>query len=498
MIRRSSRDLVLVAGGVAFVLAFGGWLAYLLIEPKHMILNGIDLDVYRDGGLIVRHARGYYDAGLSPSPLYGWTRSGRDSLRFTYTPFAAISFVPMSLIPQAVAKNISLIANMAAIPAAIWFTLGGLGYARDRVRAGATLLSFAAVLWTEPVMRTLYLGQVNLVLVALIMWDLCQPDSRRNKGFATGIAAGVKLVPLIFVPYLLATRKFRQAATAIAGFAVTVVVGFVVLPDDSAKYWFDGLFFSSSRTGFAGWEGNQSLDALLVRLAGSINAAKPFWLAAAVLTVTAGLYAATRLYRAGHQLPALLLTGLTGDLISPISWDHHWVWLVPGAVVCGHYAVTAWRNGKKHLAWAYASYVVFVLAVFACWPGSWLHTPKDAPYQFGLIWLPPQTSPFGPDGFYAKGDQAWFYEYHWHGPQLVTGNAYVLTGIAVFAVLFLAACLCCPAPLTARDRKEARRGAAVHLGTPLPMPSRRNDCGSCATAGSSISGKRSEHSEGET
>ena len=29
--------------------------------------------------------------------------------------------------------------------------------------------------WTEPVLRTIYLGQVNLVLMALIIWDLGQP-----------------------------------------------------------------------------------------------------------------------------------------------------------------------------------------------------------------------------------------------------------------------------------------------------------------------------------
>jgi alpha-1,2-mannosyltransferase len=337
----------------------------------------------------------------------------------------------MSLVSQAVAKHLSLIVNFAAVLAAAWFTLGGLGYARDRVRVGAALLGFAAVLWTEPVMRTMFLGQIDLVLVALILWDLCQDDERRNKGFATGIAAGVKLVPLIFIPYLLVTRKFRQAAMTCAGFAATVLVGFVILPSDSASYWFGGVFASSGRTSFVGWEGNQSLDAMISRLAGSINAGKPIWLVAALITVAVGMYAAMLLYRAGYRLPALLVTGLTGDLVAPVSWDHHWVWIVPGAVVAGHYAAVAWRAGRKRLAWAYLAGIAAVLAVFACWPGSCLHTPKDAPYQFGLIWLPPQTSPFGPRGTYLNVDKPWFYEYHWYGLQLLTGNAYVLAGLAV-------------------------------------------------------------------
>src|SRR5439155_26712098 len=90
-----------------------------------------------------------------------------------------------------------------------------------RARAGGALLAGAAVLWTEPFLRTVYLGQVNVALMALIMWDLTQPDTRASrwwKGAGVGIAAGIKLVPLIFLPYLLLTRRFRQAAVAAAAF----------------------------------------------------------------------------------------------------------------------------------------------------------------------------------------------------------------------------------------------------------------------------------------
>ena len=127
--------------------------------------------------------------------------------------------------------GISVVVNIAALVAALWFTFGGLGYRRGLTRLGATLLTAAAVFWTEPVLRTIYLGQVNLVLMALIIWDLCQPDLRRSgasrwwKGAGVGVAAGIKLVPLIFIPYLLLTRRFRAAAVACAVFAATVAAG---------------------------------------------------------------------------------------------------------------------------------------------------------------------------------------------------------------------------------------------------------------------------------
>ena len=202
-------------------------------------------------------------------------------------------------------------------------------------------------------LRTIYLGQVNLVLMALIIWDLCQPDTDKSrwwKGFGTGVAAGIKLVPLIFIPYLLLARKFRQAAMACAGFAFTIVLGFVILPTDSRKWWFGGLFFQGGRTGFTGWAGNQSLDGLVTRLAGSINGGKPAWIATAVVVGAIGVTAAALLDRKGYQVAGLLTAALTGLLVSPISWDHHWVWIAPGALIAAHYAVRAVKRGAKKAA----------------------------------------------------------------------------------------------------------------------------------------------------
>ena len=249
---------LLLAGAATFAVALGGYVFYMVSHLKNYTLDPVDLAVYRSGGLIVRHVAPLYNPHLA-APLYDWVGYGKLHLPFTYTPFAAISFAPVSLVPWLAAQKLSLAVNIIALLAALWFTLGGLGYRRDTmVRLGATLLGAGVIFWTEPVLRTLYLGQVNLVLMALITWDLCQPDtdnSRWWKGFGTGVAAGIKLVPLIFIPYLLLARKFRQAAMACAGFAVTVLLGFVILPADSVKWWFGGLFVQGGRTGFVGWAG---------------------------------------------------------------------------------------------------------------------------------------------------------------------------------------------------------------------------------------------------
>ena len=354
---KAPANRLLLAGLMAFAVALGGWVIYAVSHPASFTIDPVDLAVYRSGGLIVRHVSPPYNPHLA-APLYDWIgyQAGHSSLYlpFTYTPFAALAFALISYVPWWLSQQLSVAVDIIALLAALWLTLGGLGYRRDKVRVGATLLGTAAVLWTEPVLRTMYLGQVNLVLMALILWDLTQPDTllktgktRWWKGFGTGVAAGIKLTPLIFIPYLLVARKFRQAAMACAGFAFTVLLGFAILPKDSTKWWFDGLFVQSGRTGFAGWAGNQSLEGIITRLTGSVHSAQPAWLVAAVLFGLAGVVAAGLLDRKGHGMLALLTAALTALLVSPISWDHHWVWIAPGVVVAVHYAVQLWRRDRQ-------------------------------------------------------------------------------------------------------------------------------------------------------
>ena len=430
---------LLLAGLGAFALALGLYVIYMVIHPKNFTMDPVDLAVYRSGGLIVRHVRPLYDPRLA-APLYDWVGYGKLHLPFTYTPFAAIAFAVISFVPWWLCQQLSVAVNILALLTALWLTLGGLGYRKDKTRLAITLLGAAAVFWTEPILRTIYLGQVNLVLMALIIWDLCQPDtlsksgnSRWWKGFGTGIAAGIKLVPLVFIPYLLLARKFRQAAMACAGFAFTVLLGFVILPSDSGKWWFHGLFFQGGRTGFTGWAGNQSLYGLITRLTGSINGAKPAWIAAAVLVGVTGVTAAALLDRKGYPLPGLLMAALTGLLVSPISWDHHWVWIAPGALVAVHYAVQAWRRNARKAAWALGALALAIVTWFGAWPARLFTRKLNLGHDsLGLLWIPRNTNPV----YYQwYGDKRWFTEYHWHGLALIAGNAYVLAGLALFGLL---------------------------------------------------------------
>ena len=242
---------LLPAGALLLAGVLAVYLADLVSHLSYMTAMR-DLVVYRNGGLIVRHVSPAYDAHRA-SPLYDWT--GQNGVQFTYPPFAAVIFAVASVLSWTAMRWAMTLASLAALGLSLWLVFGALGYReRPAVRLGATLGVSALALATEPVQQTLGLGQVNLLLMLLVIADLltggAQVPGARTRwwhGLGIGIAAGVKLTPLIFIPYLLLIRKYRQAATATATFAASVALGYAILPRDSRTYWAHGC--SSTPTG---------------------------------------------------------------------------------------------------------------------------------------------------------------------------------------------------------------------------------------------------------
>jgi alpha-1,2-mannosyltransferase len=430
---------LLALGAAAFAVSVAVYVAGWAAGWTALTPNATDLQVYVDGGLIIRHVVPPYDGHLA-SPLYDW--QSLIGLDFTYTPFAAVIFAAVSFLPFGALAPLSAVVNVAALAGSLWLVLGPLGY-RSRVRVGTALLAAGVTLWLEPVQRTLFFGQVNLVLMLLVLADLCLPNTAGGrrlgtwwKGAGIGIAAGIKLVPLVFIPYLLLTRRFRQAAVAAGMFCATVAIGFAVTPRDSDAWWLHGLFYQGDRVGFPAVMQNQSLHGLITRLAGSVAGGQAAWLAVAVVVAIAGIGAAAVLDRAGHPAPGILACALTGLLISPISWDHHWVWIAPGLAVMGHYAVRGWQAGRHRAAAALGALTAVVWAVFGARPeGVWL--PGTAGVELtGLLWAVPTTRE---TTFFQLGDQPWFPEYHYHGLQLIGGNLFVLAGLGLLALLIAVA-----------------------------------------------------------
>ncbi|MGV9410844.1 glycosyltransferase 87 family protein [Nocardia sp. NPDC003693] len=352
----------------------------------------LDMQVYRAGG----------QALLDRNPLYQgpvvW------EMEFTYTPFAALTFVPLALLGLTAAKVIWWLSIMAALIALVARCLRVLRYENTaRTWAFAVLL---AVLCTalEPVRSTIWLGQINVFLVLMIVWDLTRPPAARLRGLGVGVAAGIKLTPAFFLLYLACTRQWRTLAVATAAFAGTVGVGFLARPRDSWTYW-GAQVTTSGRVGSVDSPGNQSINGLLAQLLrfldadGFISEASGWavytpptwmWLAAALPVVALGLAAAVVAHRTGRILLAVTITGMTSACASPFSWGHHWVWFVPLAVLALQHARTAAdRRGLLPLA--------TVLSIAFCWWWNYPDRPPLAesphPIGIGLFMLPRDDIP---------------------------------------------------------------------------------------------------------
>nr|WP_285831218.1 glycosyltransferase 87 family protein [Streptomyces meridianus] len=276
-----------------------------------------DLFVYRAEGAAV----------LSGDDPYGFTVTRWD-LPATYPPFAAILFVPAALAPPAVLKVCAVAANLALLVLLVRLSLDLAGVPRAHpLRPAAICAGAALALWLEPVFQTLIFGQINLVLACLVLWDAGRPDGARGKGLATGLAAGIKITPAVFVLFLLVTGRRRAGLAALAAFAGSVLAGALALPAASHAYW-TGLLFDTGRVGKVWIVDNQSLHGLMGRLLHRPDAGAAGTVAA-VLVVIAGLAVARRVTLRGRPEWGLLCAALTGLLVSPISWSHHWVWCVP-------------------------------------------------------------------------------------------------------------------------------------------------------------------------
>ncbi len=316
--------------------------------------NALDFRIYMWGGHAV----------LSGSRLYLALAYGH---WFTYSPFAAIVFVPVAALPLTAARAGWDLVSVAALAYSCVLVLKLAGYRPTRLAvAGIT----AAALPLDPFYQTLYLGQINLILLALILTDVWRASRGRPAGLGVGIAAAIKLTPAIFIVFFLLARRTKAALVAAGTFVACGLAGFLIAPDASRLYW-RHLFFDTHRVG-APYISNQSPYGTAIRIAGGQGHIGGWWIVIPAAFAAIGLATATVLARRQDWLGATAVTGATGLLVSPISWAHHWVWILPALVVLV-------RSG--HRIAAAAGYLLFALAPF------WFTPHAGGPREYGFHWL---------------------------------------------------------------------------------------------------------------
>jgi len=309
----------------------------------------LDLAVYREAGRVVLHGGNPY------APAFG--RDLRVPLPFTYPPFAAMAAVVLALVPNALLGALWTALSLGLLGAIAWLAFRPAIQRVEREppvarwpawqRAAAFGAVVGLLAWTVPLNETISFGQVNLVLAGACLLDCSRPSGRR--GVLVGLATAIKLTPGIFVAYFAVTRQWAAAARAAAVALACEVLATVVLPHPSRQYWLH-LAWTPGRTGNPGYFTNQSLYGVVTRL----HLPLVLWPLLAAGAGVLGLWRAARAHAAGAELAAVALVGLTGVLVSPISWQHHAVWII---VVLG--VLAAWAATLHE-----AAVVVGVLVLF--------------------------------------------------------------------------------------------------------------------------------------
>jgi alpha-1,2-mannosyltransferase len=277
------------------------------------------------------------------------------NLYFIYPPIAAVLMVPLAFGPYVFWQVVWTLALVGAQQSVL---------RRCRVPRGWVLglLGVAVVLAVEPIRTTLGYGQVNTLLMALVVADLLpdRPGERRRipQGTLIGLAAAIKLTPMLFVVFAFLAGRRRVAVTGVVSFAVFTGIGALLLTSETLEFFF-GLSGGDTRTASPLYTGNQSLLGVFFRLGDTSRTTTLLGLAVAGAVALLGTLVAAHWWRRGEQVFAVALVGLCTCLASPLSWTHHYVWILPMAVAVVRSGVPRWA---RLLAGAW------VLWVCACLP----------------------------------------------------------------------------------------------------------------------------------
>ncbi|OLO99058.1 alpha-(1-2)-phosphatidylinositol mannosyltransferase [Mycolicibacterium porcinum] len=365
-----------------------GWRLFQLLTVAGLILVGwrllghvpyrIDIDVYRMGGR----------AWLDNQPLYAdgaifHTQGGLD-LPFTYPPLAAIMFAPFAWLSLPAASVAITATTLVLLIISMVMVLTRLNvWPETTVTAEpawlrrcwlATALVAPAVIWLEPIRSNFEFGQINVVLMTLVVADCVPRRTPWPRGILLGLAIALKLTPAVFVLYFLLRRDIRTLLRTGAAAVVATIAGFVLAWTDSIEYWTETVR-NTDRIGTATLNTNQNIAGTLARFGLSEGPRFALWVVACFAVLALTVWAVRRVLRSGADeapVVALICVAMFGLVVSPVSWSHHWVWALPTLLVTG---VLAYRMRRTHRAALYLAAVTVIGLALMVWTPIALLTP---------------------------------------------------------------------------------------------------------------------------
>jgi alpha-1,2-mannosyltransferase len=326
------------------LVSIGARLAWTYLAPNGA--NFVDLHVYLGGAAAIDH----------PGTLYSYVYADQTPdfpLPFTYPPFAAVVFYPLHLLPFGLVAFLWQVATMAALYGAVRISQRLIGVPADTGHRVAMLWT-AITIWIEPLRSTFDYGQINVLLMLGVLWAVYTTRWWLS-GLLIGVASGIKLTPAIAGVYLVGVRRFAAAVFAAVVFVATVGISALVVGDQT-RYYFADLLGDAHRVGPIATSFNQSWRGGISRILGHDAGFDPWVLAAIAVTAVLAILA-WRALDGSDRLGKLLVVEMFGLLFSPISWTHHWVWLVPLMIWAIH-GPPRERRGARIVGWGWLALTI--------------------------------------------------------------------------------------------------------------------------------------------
>jgi alpha-1,2-mannosyltransferase len=210
-----------------------------------------------------------------------------------------------------------------------WQVSGPAWIRRGWLATGAVAVGMR---YLEPIQANFSFGQINVVLMTLVIADCVPRRTPWPRGVLVGLAIALKLTPAVFLLYFVLRRDVRAVLVAVASFGAATLLGFALAWKDSCEYWAVTVRHTD-RIGDATLNTNQNAAGALARLELSAGAHFVVWTAACLAVLGLTVWAARRVLAAGEPTLALVCVALFGLVVSPVSWSHHWVWALPTVIV---------------------------------------------------------------------------------------------------------------------------------------------------------------------
>jgi len=328
------------AAPALLILSIAARLAWTYLVPNGA--NFVDLHVYVGGAAELD----------GPGTLYEYVYADQTPdfpLPFTYPPFAAVVFYPLHLLPfgfVAFAWQVGIIAALYGVVRLSQRLLSPTAVGSRRV----AMLWTAVGIWTEPLRSTFDYGQVNVLLVLGVLYAV-YTSKWWLSGLVVGLAAGVKLTPAVAGLYFVGARRWATVLFSAAVFALTIGVSALIVGDQTRMY-FTELLGDADRVGPVGTSFNQSWRGGISRILGHDAGYGALVLVGVAVTAVLALLAWRAIGGADDRLGAIVIVELFGLLLSPISWTHHWVWLIPLMIWLLHGPLRA-QLGARVLGWGW-------------------------------------------------------------------------------------------------------------------------------------------------